>query len=71
MKLSYPITIFYSEEDEGYIAIVPDLPGCSAFGATAEEAIKEVYVAISLWIEVAKKEGREIPRPHIPAIISK
>ena len=58
----YAIEIFYSEEDEGYIAVVPDL-GCSAFGETEEKALEEVKVAIDLWIETAKKEGREIPKP--------
>jgi len=59
----YTIEIFYSEEDEGYIAVVPELPGCSAFGETEEGALKEIKVAIELWIEAAKKEGREIPKP--------
>ncbi len=59
----YTIEIFYSEEDGGYIAVVPELPGCSAFGETEEEALKEVKTAIELWIEAAKKEGREIPKP--------
>ena len=43
--------------------MVPELPGCSAFGETEEEALKEVKVAISLWLETAKKEGRQIPKP--------
>ena len=60
----YAIEIFYSEEDEGYIAIVPELKGCSAFGKTAEDALNEVKVAMELWLETAKKEGREIPKPH-------
>lgn len=59
----YTIEIFYSEEDEGYIAVVPELPGCSAFGETEEEALREIKTAIELWIEAAKKEGREIPKP--------
>lgn len=59
----YAIEIFYSREDEGYIATVPELPGCSAFGETEEEALKEVKVAIDLWVETAEKEGREIPKP--------
>lgn len=60
----YAIEIFYSKEDEGYIAVVPELPGCSAFGKTEEEALEEVKVAMELWLETAEKEGREIPRPH-------
>ena len=54
------IEIFYSEEDEGYIAIVPELPECSAFGETEEKALKEIKVAIELWMETAKKDGLEI-----------
>jgi len=49
-------------EDEGYIAVVPELLGCSSFGETEEEALKEIKVAIELWIEAAKKGGREIPK---------
>ncbi len=59
----YAIEIFYSEEDNGYIAVAPELPECSAFGETEEEALKEIKVAIDLWLETAKKEGREIPKP--------
>ena len=59
----YAIEIFFSEEDEGYIAVVPELPGCSAFGKTEEESLREVKIAIELWLEAAKKEGREIPKP--------
>lgn len=59
----YQINIFYSDEDKGFIAVIPDLPGCSAFGETEEEAIKEVKIAQKLWIEAAKKEGRKIPAP--------
>ncbi|ATZ60677.1 MAG: type II toxin-antitoxin system HicB family antitoxin [Methanosarcinales archaeon Met12] len=58
----YTIEIFYSEEDGGHIAIAPELPGCSAFGETEEEALKEIRVAIDLWLETAKKENREIPK---------
>jgi predicted RNase H-like HicB family nuclease len=59
----YAIEIFYSEEDEGYIAVVPELPGCSAFGETEEVALKEVMTAMELWLGTAEKEGREIPKP--------
>ncbi|WP_456328594.1 type II toxin-antitoxin system HicB family antitoxin [Archaeoglobus sp.] len=57
------IEIFYSEEDEEYIAVVPELPGCSAFGETPEEALKEVKIAIELWIKAAKEMGKDIPKP--------
>ncbi len=63
MMYKYAIEIFYSEEDEGYISVAPELPGCSAFGKTAEEALEEIKIAIDLWIETAKKDGREIPKP--------
>ena len=47
----YAIEIFYSEDDEGYIAVVPELPLCSAFGETEEIALQEVKIAIELWLE--------------------
>jgi predicted RNase H-like HicB family nuclease len=66
----YAIEIFYSEEDEGYIAVVPELPGCSAFGKTEEEALKEVKIAMSLWLETAKEIGREIPVPQKRSLVA-
>ena len=57
----YKVCIFYSAEDDGYIAVVPDLPGCSAFGETKEEALKEIRTALSLWLETAREIGKEIP----------
>lgn len=68
--MHYPIKVFYSGEDKGFIAAIPDLPGCSAFGETEEEAIKEVKIAQGLWIKTAKKEGRKIPRPSSEDIYS-
>jgi predicted RNase H-like HicB family nuclease len=65
----YHINIFYSEEDEGYIADIPDLDACSAFGATAEEALAEVAKARLAWIEAARASGKPIPPPtYRPAI---
>ncbi len=49
----YKINVFYSIEDEGYIATVPELPGCSAFGETREEALEEIEVAKTLWLSAA------------------
>ena len=62
-ELRYPVTIFYSEEDGGYIAIAPDLKGCSAFGETPQEALKELEVAIDLWLDVARRDSAPIPEP--------
>ena len=65
----YHINIFWSDEDGGYIADVPDLEACSAFGATAEEALREVEIAKAAWLEAARAEGRAIPQPRYrPAI---
>jgi predicted RNase H-like HicB family nuclease len=60
----YTIEIFYSEEDEGFIAIVPELPGCSAFGETEERALQEVKISMQLWLKTAKELGRAIPVPQ-------
>jgi predicted RNase H-like HicB family nuclease len=57
--------IIVSEEDDGFIAVVSDLPCCSAFGETQEEALRQVQAAHELWLEVARKEGRAIPEPSI------
>ena len=65
----YSVNIFYSEEDEGYIADVPDLRFCSAFGETLVEALAEVEKAKELWLEVAKETGRLIPEPKYKPII--
>ncbi|MEQ9485870.1 type II toxin-antitoxin system HicB family antitoxin [Coleofasciculus sp. F4-SAH-05] len=65
----YHINIFYSEEDEGYIADIPDLKYCSAFGETIEEAVQEILQAKAAWLETAKAEGKPIPTPkYRPAI---
>ncbi len=60
----YPLEIFWSNEDEGFIAEVPDLPGCSAWGATEAEAAREAQDAIAAWIEAAQAAGREVPAPR-------
>ena len=65
----YHINIFYSQEDGEYIADIPDLKYCSASGATPEEALREVLVAKSLWLEAAQKNGKPVPPPRYrPAI---
>ncbi len=62
-RFKYEINIFWSEEDEGYIADVPDLKYCSAWGETYEEALREVRIAMELHLEVLEKTGRPIPKP--------
>jgi predicted RNase H-like HicB family nuclease len=62
----YPIEVFWSEEDAGFIATVPDLPGCSAWGATQAEAIAETHDAIDAWrllkLRIGLPSGRQAPQ---------
>jgi len=58
----YEVIVYWSEEDETYIAEVPELPGCMADGATYEEFIRNAQVIISEWIESARELNREIPQ---------
>jgi predicted RNase H-like HicB family nuclease len=65
----YHINIFYSEEDEGYIADIPDLDACSAFGNTPQEALAELHTARKAWLKAAKAARKRIPPPRYrPAI---
>ena len=59
----YEIIMYWSEEDQAFIAEVPELPGCAADGATYQEALANVQVIITEWIETAKELGRPIPKP--------
>jgi len=65
----YHINIFFSNEDKGYIADIPDLEACSAFGKTPEEALREVQVAKQAWLEAARLAGKPIPRPTYRPVI--
>ena len=60
----YHINIFWSDEDGGYIADIPDLEACSAFGSTPAEALAEVERAKAAWLEAARSAGRRIPVPQ-------
>lgn len=60
----YELIIYWSEEDEAFIAEVPELPGCAADGATYDEAVANVQVVIQEWIEAATELGRPIPEPR-------
>ena len=65
----YHINIFYSEEDGGYIADIPDLVSCSAFGEAPQEALAEVERAKQAWIEAARAEGKPVPSPQYRPLI--
>ena len=59
----YEIIIYWSEDDQAFIAEVPELPGCAADGKTYQEALSNAEVIIQEWIETAKELGRPIPLP--------
>lgn len=65
----YHINIFYSDTDECYIADIPDLKFCSAFGETPEEAVREVMAAKVAWLETAEASGKPIPLPTYRPLI--
>jgi len=60
----YHINVFWSEEDECYVADIPDLAPCSAAGATPEEALAQVLVAKAAWLESAREHGDAVPEPR-------
>ncbi|MFN2427008.1 MAG: type II toxin-antitoxin system HicB family antitoxin [Candidatus Binatia bacterium] len=59
----YEIIIYWSDEDQAYVAEVPELPGCAADGATYTQALANVEAIIGEWIETARELGRPIPEP--------
>ena len=63
MNSRYEVIIFWSDEDDSFVADVPELPGCMADGETYQEAAANVEVAIQEWIETATLLGRPIPTP--------
>lgn len=65
----YHINVFYSEEDGGYIADIPDLEACSAFGKTPTEAVEQIQIAKAAWLEAAASAGKPIPRPRYRPVI--
>lgn len=65
----YHINIFFSEEDHGYIADIPDLKDCSAFGTSPEEALAQVKLAKSAWLDAAREMGRTVPEPRYRPLI--
>ena len=64
----YPIEVFWSEEEKVWIADVPDLPSCTAHGATPHEAVAEVELAAEAWLDAARATGRSVPEPSPRAV---
>jgi predicted RNase H-like HicB family nuclease len=62
--IRYEIIIYWSDEDQAFIAEVPELPGCAADGATYQEGVANVEVVVREWIETATELGRSIPEPR-------
>ena len=65
----YHINIFYSEEDGGYVADVPDLDSCSAFGETPEKALAELELVKEAWLHAAREAGKPVPPPRYRPVI--
>ena len=65
----YEIIIYWSDEDSAFVAEVPELPGCSAHGATHEAALVSAQEAIQLWINTAKEFGDPIPKPKARRLV--
>lgn len=65
----YHINIFYSVENRGYIADIPDLKACSTFGKSPSEALKQVEIAKKAWLEAARTEGKPVPKPKYRPVI--
>ena len=64
MNAKYEIIIFWSEDDNTFVAEVPELPGCMADGKTYQEALLNAEQIIQEWIEAAREDGRTIPQPR-------
>lgn len=65
VKPNFAVRVEYSAEDAGFIATVPSLPGCSAFGETEADARREIEIAKVLWIDAAQKAGNPVPPPTV------
>ena len=63
MAHKYEIIMYWSEEDEAFLAEVPELPGCVVDGQSYQEALAEAQTVMDLWIDASKSFGREIPKP--------
>ena len=69
MMRDYHINVFWSEDDERYVADIPDLMACSALGSTPQEAVEQVIIAKEAWMEAARARDRPIPKPTYRPLI--
>jgi predicted RNase H-like HicB family nuclease len=63
-NIKYEIILYWSKDDQAFIAEVPELPGCAADGATYQEALANAEVVVQEWLETARELGRPIPEPR-------
>ncbi len=63
MTYKYEVIVYWSDEDQVFVAEVPELPGCAAHGHTPEDALREAQEAITLWLDTAREFGDPIPEP--------
>ena len=69
VRSRYHINLFWSEEDGCWVADIPDLKFCSAFGDTPSEAVREIEIAKKAWLNSARKDGRPVPEPRYRPVI--
>jgi predicted RNase H-like HicB family nuclease len=70
MKFRYEIILYWSEEDQAFIAEVPDLPGCIADGETYQQALQYLEIIMKEWVEIAQRLKRPIPEPKQRPVIA-
>jgi len=63
MNAKYEILLYWSNDDQAFIAEVPELPGCMAHGDSQESALKNIQEAIELWLDTANETGQNVPQP--------
>jgi predicted RNase H-like HicB family nuclease len=63
MNAKYEIVLYWSNDDSAFVTEVPELPGCMAHGDTQEDALRNIQVAIDLWVDSARETGDPVPEP--------
>ncbi len=63
MRYRYEVIIYWSKDDDSFVAVAPELPGCMAHGSTQEAALANINDAMQLWIDTAREQGDRVPEP--------